>query len=152
MYTPTTPQRATSTPQPTRDQIIMMGAGAVALLASFMPWVSVSLGFVSGSGNAWQSGLPAWSSVLVAMAVAAAVAANAFLGIKLPTVGRFTASNLLIAGAVLGLALMVVRAIWLPSLAGVSIGLSFGFFIAIVASVAQVISAIRCRAAQQAAR
>ena len=152
MYTSTPPQRATSTPQPTRDQLIMMGAGALALISSFLPWVSVSLGFVSGSGNAWQSGLPAWTSVVVSAAVGGAVAANAFLGVKLPSVGRFTAANMLIAGAALALALMLVRAIFLPSVPGVSIGLSVGFFIAMIASLAQVVSAVRSRAAKQAAR
>src|SRR5579862_9145717 len=112
MYTQTPQQRATSTPQPTRDELIMMGAGAVAVIASFMPWISVSLGFVSGSANAWQSGLIAWASVLVSLAVAAAVAADTFLGTKL-NVGRFAASNLLIAGAALALALIVLRAILL---------------------------------------
>jgi len=151
MVTHTTPQRATGSPRPTRDQIIMMGAGALAFIASFMPWVSVSLGFVSGSGNAWQSGLLAWFSVLVSLAVAAAVAADAFLGIKLPRAGRFTAANLLVAGAVLALVLIVVRAIWLPSVPGVSIDLSVGFFIALAASIAQVAGAVRCRTAQRAA-
>jgi hypothetical protein len=152
MYTQTPQQRATSTPQPTRDQIIMMGAGAVALISSFMPWVSVSLGFIAGTGNAWQSGLPAWSSVLVSAAVAVAVAADVFLGIKLGRTGRYAPANLLIAGAALALGLIVARAIFLPSVSGVSIGLSFGFFIALVASLAQVIAAVRWRKAQQAAR
>jgi hypothetical protein len=128
----------------------MMGAGALAFIASFLPWVSVSLGFVSGSGNAWQSGLLAWASVLVCAAVAAIVAADTFLGIKLPSFGRFAARQLLIAGAVLALVLMIARAIWLPSIPGVSIGLGGGFFIAMIASLAQAVSSVRSYKAQQA--
>jgi hypothetical protein len=130
----------------------MMGAGGLALIASFLPWVSVSLGFVSGSGSAWLSGLPAWFSVLVCMAVAAAVAADVFLAGTLPALVRFITPSRLIAGAVLGLALIIVRAIWLPSIPGVSIGLGAGFFVALIASVAQVVSAARYRRTQQAAR
>jgi apolipoprotein N-acyltransferase len=84
MFTHTTRSSApTDSSPPTRDQLVTMGAGGLAFFASFLPWVSVSLGFVSGSGNAWQSGLLAWASVLVCMAVAAVVAADRFLGIKL---------------------------------------------------------------------
>jgi len=144
MFTDTTrPSAPTSSPPPTRDQLVMMGAGALIFIASFLPWVIVSFGFVSGSGNAWQSGLLAWASVLICMAVAAAAAADAFLGIKLRPLGRFAAGHLLIAGALLAPVLMIARAIWLPSIPGVSIGLGTGFFVAIAASLAQVISTIR---------
>jgi hypothetical protein len=86
------------------------------------------------------------------MAVAAAVAADVFLAGRLPALVRFITPSRLIAGAVLGLALMIVRAIWLPSIPGVSIGLGAGFFVALIASVAQVVSAARYRRTQQAAR
>jgi hypothetical protein len=144
MFTYTTrPSAPTSTPPPTRDQLVIMGAGALAFIASFLPWVKVSLGFVSGSGNAWQSGLLAWASVLVCAAVTAVVAADTFLGLKLRPLGRFAAGRLLIAGALLAVVLMVARAIWLPSIPGVSIGLGAGFFIAMAASLAQVVSTVR---------
>ena len=130
----------------------MMGAAALAFIASFLPWVSVSFGFISGSGNAWQSGLLAWASVLVCMAVGTAVAVGTLLGIKLPTLGRFAAGHLLIGGAVLAFALMVIRALWLPSIPGVSVGLGAGLFIALIASLAQVICAVRSCKAQQACR
>jgi hypothetical protein len=120
-----------------------MGAGGLAFIASFLPWISVSLGFVSGSGNAWQSGLLAWASVLVCVAVAAIVAADRFLGIKLRPLGPFATPPLLIAGSALALVLLIARAIWLPSIPGVSIGLSAGFFIGMAASLAQLISAVR---------
>ena len=144
MFTHTTqPSAPTSTSVPTRDQLLIMGAGALTFIASFLPWVSVSLGFVSGSGNAWQSGLLAWVSVLVCVAVAAVVAADTFLGIQLRPLGRFAAGQLLIAGAVLALVLMVARAIWLPSIPGVSIGLGAGFFTAVAASLTQVVFTVR---------
>ena len=128
----------------------MMGAGALTFIASFLPWVSVSLGFVSGSGNAWQSGLLAWAAVLVCVAVAAAVAADTFLGIQLPSPGRFAARHLLIAGAALVLILLIARAIWLPSIPGVSISLGAGFFIAMIAALAQLACAVRASKAQRA--
>ena len=150
MFTHTTPSStAASSSQPTRDQFVMMGAAVLAFIASFLPWVSVSLGFISGSGNAWQSRLLAWASVLVCIAVGTAVEVGTFLGIELPALGRFAARHLLIGGAVLALALMVLRAVWLPSIPGVSIGLGIGFFIALIASLAQVICAVRSSKAQQ---
>lgn len=153
MFTHTTQSSAqASTRQPTRDHFVMMGAGALAFIASFLPWVSVSLGFVSGSGNAWQSGLLAWASVLACAAVAAAVMADAFLGIKPPPLGGFAARHLLIAGAALALTLMIARAIWLPSIPGVNVSLGVGFFIAMVASAAQLVSAVRSAKTRQHAR
>ena len=144
----TQPSAQASAAQPTRDHVVMMGAGALAFIASFLPWVSVSLGFVSGSGNAWQSGLLAWASVLVCAAVAAAVAAGTFLGVTLPALGRFAPGQVLIAGATLALVLMFARAIWLPSIPGVSVGLGAGFFIAMVAAAAQLVGAVRSAKAQ----
>ena len=151
MFPQETPSKVPATsPPPTRDQMVMMGAGALAFIASFLPWISVSLGFVSGSGNAWQSGLLAWAAVLVCVAVAAAVAADTFLGIQLPSPGRFAARHLLIAGAALVLILLIARAIWLPSIPGVSISLGAGFFIAMIASLAQLACAVRASKARRA--
>jgi len=144
MFTHTTRSSAPTDSSPlTRDQLVTMGAGGLAFIASFLPWVSVSLGFVSGSGNAWQSGLLAWASVLVCMAVAAVVVADRFLGIKLRPLGRFATPPPLIAGAALALVLMIARAIWLPSIPGVNIGLGAGFFVGMAASLAQLISTVR---------
>lgn len=144
MFTHTTRSSVPTDSSPlTRDQLVTMGAGGLAFIASFLPWISVSLGFVSGSGNAWQAGLLAWASVLVCVAVAAVVAADRFLGIKLRSLGPFATPPLLIAGCALALVLLIARAIWLPSIPGVSIGLGAGFFIGMAASLAQLISAVR---------
>jgi hypothetical protein len=149
MLTQTTPPGSA---QPTRDQFVMMGAGGLAFLASFLPWVSVSLGFVSGSGNAWQSGLLAWAPVLVSAAVAAAAGAEVFLGVTLRGAGRVAGRHLLIAGAAGALILMLARAIWLPSMPGVSISLGAGFFLAMIAVLAQAVSAVRYSQARTGSR
>jgi hypothetical protein len=129
-----------------------MGAGGLAFIASFLPWVSVSLGFVSGSGDAWQSGLLAWGSVLICMAVSAVVVADRFLGINVRSLGHLVTPPVLIAGAALALVLMIARAIWLPSIPGVSISLGAGFFVGMTASLAQLISMVRYYKLPQAPR
>jgi hypothetical protein len=60
---------------------VVLGAGALAFVASFLPWYTASfavLGIKSSVGaNAWDAGFGAWFSMLALMAAAGVVLAGA---------------------------------------------------------------------------
>jgi hypothetical protein len=60
---------------------VVLGAGALAFVASFLPWYTASfavLGIKSSVGaNAWNAGFGAWFPMLAVMAAAGAVLAGA---------------------------------------------------------------------------
>ncbi|GAA1912099.1 hypothetical protein [Nocardioides hwasunensis] len=75
----------------------IIGAGVVALLASLMPYYTVSIKFMGvssgGSGNAWDGGFFGWFGALLALAGAGVLVAK-ILGVTLPVPVRLTVLGL----------------------------------------------------------
>lgn len=70
----------------------IVGAGVVALLASFMPYYTVSFGGFGGDSNAWE-GFFGWFGALCAFAGAAVLAAHLY-GVKMPVPVRLAVLGL----------------------------------------------------------
>jgi hypothetical protein len=131
-----------------RDWTIVV-AGALVLVASFLPWEAASAsalgGSYSASDSAWNAGFGAWFGSLLCAAAAAAVAAR-HLGYAVGI--RGIGPNLAAAGlAIGGTALMAIRLLTLPRSGGLGVlgtstggyGPSFGAFAAVALGVVQAI-------------
>jgi hypothetical protein len=126
-----------------RDWIIV-GSGAVVLVASFLPWESASDGGFSASDSAWNAGFAAWFGSLLAVAAAAAVLAR-HMG-QLREI-RGVGPNLAACGlAVAALVFLGLRLLTLPRGSGLSIygpsgsyGPSFGAFAGVAFAAVQVV-------------
>lgn len=102
-----------------------VGAGAVALINSFLPFLSVGDATFSISVNSWQSGFFAYASVLVLIAAAVVILLPHF-GVAVPNKGMIWLG---LAGAAV---LFTVLAL-LVNLGG-GVGPSIGWFIGLVAA------------------
>jgi hypothetical protein len=127
-----------------QDKMIV-GGGAVAFIAAFLPWYGYSgpLHLYSTSIMGWSAGFTAWlgTVLLVAAGVSLLLQRTGTSMPKLP-VGPAVA---VAGGAVVGLALILIRWVSLPrvraGLAG-SVGPKFGIFLAIVAGIVEVVGAV----------
>src|SRR5665213_4565786 len=125
--------------QVSRNDQAVVGAGALGLIFSFLPWYQASfngggLFHVSRSYNAWQGfGI---LGVLLLLAAAAAVAAQDFLGVKLPPMPM--GWNVIVAAAsALGTLLILLEWLIFDPLngahgAGLSQGLAWGGYIYLI--------------------
>jgi hypothetical protein len=131
-----------------RDWTIVV-AGALVLVASFLPWEAASASALgasySASDSAWNAGFGAWFGSLLCVAAAAAVAAR-HLGYAVGI--RGIGPNLAACGlAIGGTALMVIRLLTLPRSGGLGVlgtssggyGPSFGAFAGVALAVVQAI-------------
>ena len=118
---------------------IGLGAGLLAFIASFLPWFSLSAGFISISANAWSLGFLAWFPVLLMVAAAGVLLAQQ-LGVNMPSI-RPSWPLILFGVAVLSLLLILLRWVTMSSetdglaLAGVSYGAGFGLYVGLVAAI-----------------
>ncbi len=109
-------------------------AGALLLIASFLPWYRVDLGpFGDISRNGWQSPGAFWSmlAVFIGLAMAVAVGLKNFTDVALPDkpAGR-TWAEVYLGGGALALLLVVIKFI------AESSNLSYGFYIGFLATLA----------------
>jgi hypothetical protein len=117
-----------------------IGAGLLAFIVSFFPWISVDLGGlaeaagVDVSGSAWDAGFLAWFSVLLLLAVAVVVALPHF-GTEVPQ-----RSLMWLVGS--GLAFLFILLRWLTygSTYDAGWGLFVGLILALVSAVAGVLA------------
>jgi hypothetical protein len=130
---------------PRNDQVVL-GAGVLALIASFFPFYGLSvsaggLGSYSASINAWHSyGTVGVLLVIIATLVAAA---QVFSASSLPEVP--VSLNFVVAGAAaLGTLLIILRAFTYKTVSGVggSVGLKWGAYVLMVICVIQVAFAV----------
>jgi len=129
-----------------------IGGGALAFIASFLPWLTVSTDIdlpgieASYSGSAWSSGFAAWFSVL--LLVAAAVV------LVLPKLGTPVPNASMIWLGLAGAAVVLIILRWVTSyesVFGVSVGAGFGLFIGLLAALASAAGAfLTFRAAKSA--
>lgn len=107
-----------------------IGAGAAAFLFSFFPWITVSLGALSVSGSAWNSGFLAWFAVLLLIGAGAVVLAP-HLGRDVPN--RTTLWLGMSAGAAV---LILLRWVTFDAFIGAGVGLFLGLLAAIASTAA----------------
>ena len=128
-----------------RNDLGVMIAGAVALIASFLPFYGVSYkGNFSGLDYSWT----AWHSygvlgILLVLIAAVVIAVKTFAASSMPTlpVGLHVAAAAL---AALGTLLLILRAFTYPSASGPggSVGVKWGAYILFIAGIAEVVFAI----------
>ena len=115
------------------EKIILI-AGVVLLIASFLPWYSVDLGpFGSVSRNGWESPGALWSivPVFIGLAMAGVIALKTFTAVQLPNdVGGQSWARVHLAGGALALLFVVIKFL------NESSHLSFGFYLGLVAAAA----------------
>lgn len=114
------------------EKVILI-AGVVMLIASFLPWYRVSAFGVTFSANGWEAPNAIWSilAVFVGLAMSATVAAKTFTDVQLPAdIGGQSWDRIYLGGGALALLLVVLKFITESS------NLSFGFYIALLAALA----------------
>jgi hypothetical protein len=126
------------------NDLVLMGAGVLMLIDSFLPWYGASLLGISRSSSAWNSGFGAWFSVLLVMVVAGSVAGRVFGGRRMPVVANGAVSwNLICVGASV-LALIIILLRWVtypdaPSGSGISAGAKVGTYIGLIVAGVQAV-------------
>jgi hypothetical protein len=124
----------------TKAEWIGLGAGLLAFIASFLPWLSFSAlgGLFSGSANAWSLGFAAWFPLLLLLAGAGLMLAQQ-VGANVPAV-KPGWPLVLLGVAALSLIIILIR--WLTlgaddvlGGAGFSYGAGFGLYVGLVAAI-----------------
>jgi hypothetical protein len=112
---------------------VVIGAGGLAFIDSFLPWFHFSAGIFSVSWSAWGAGFLAWFSVLLLVAAGALVFATAMgqkvnlpVPLAVATMGAGTLATLLI----------LLRWVTVPGYTEVSFGLFIGLICAVAVGVA----------------
>lgn len=137
-----------------RDDLGVIGAGALALLFSFLPYYGLKYGagafHGSASVNAWHG--TALLGTLLVVAAAAVAALQAFSPATLPKTS-VSANFGVLALSVVGAVLVVIRSFTLPSGSGfgISYGIRWGGYLLILVCIAQAVFALlRFRASGEA--
>lgn len=134
---------------------VVVGAGLVAYIASFLPWYRADVSILgierSATANAWNAGIGAWLPVLL-LVVAGVVVLVSTTGVRLPT------SKSLITLGLSALAVIAILLRWMtfPDSAGqsrldmdnvevegllaVSSGAGVGLYIGLIAAIAAVVA------------
>ncbi len=113
---------------------LILVAGLVLLIASFLPWYRIDLGpFGDFTRNGWQSPGAFWSiiPVFIGVAMSAVVALKTFSDVELPSdIGGQSWARIHLGGGVLALLFLVIKFINENSF------LSFGFYLGFIAALA----------------
>lgn len=110
----------------TTAQKIGVGGGVLLLVASFLPWYSVSLGgFGSFSVKAWDAGFLAWGGVVAGIAGAVLLAMKA-MGTGNVQAGGFASEQIAMILGGASVVLIVLRLVTESS------AVSFGLFLGLV--------------------
>ncbi|MGI9033676.1 MAG: hypothetical protein ACR2HY_08355 [Acidimicrobiales bacterium] len=124
----------------TTAEIVIVAAGAVALLFSFFPWYT----YGSSHRSAWSSGLFPLATLVPILGVVmlVQVLVDKFSVVRLPSrVGDFTWEQIHLVAAI-GAAVIVFCFLLLDRSPA---GLGFGFYFAMLAAVALVVGAVMLR-------
>ena len=117
---------------------LVVGGGALMLIASFLPWYKVSFGLEelgiggSVSRNGWESPGALWSllAVLISVALAGSIVAVKFGNVKLPDLGTVTLGQAYLGGGGAVALCVIIKLI------NESSYMSFGFYLGIIAAAA----------------
>jgi len=128
-----------------RGDQLLVGGGALAFIASFLPYYGASGNVL---GHHYSASVSAWHSyatlgLLLIFAAAIIGALRVFAGTNLPTLP--IGVNLLVLGlAGLGTLLLILRAYTLPSASGFggSYGVMWGGYVLFIAAIAETVGAV----------
>ncbi|EIV94062.1 hypothetical protein [Frankia sp. QA3] len=126
------------------NDIGVIAPGLLMFIVSFLPWYSVSYSFF-GRGtkaheNGWGLGFNSWFPVLLVLAVAGLLAARLFANLRIPDVGPVSALWILPGVSAFATLLLLIRWIRFPDVpSGLDAGPSVGFYLALVAAIAQTV-------------
>lgn len=130
----------------TLDRVIAGGA-AVAFIAAFLPWYGVSVAGFSVTVSGWSAGFSAWAGALLLTAAGVLLVLRR-AGASVPSLGGAGPSVVVAGIAALGLLLVIVRWLSLPSYHGSAAGFNYnygaryGLFLALIAGIAMVAAAV----------
>ncbi|MPZ48256.1 MAG: hypothetical protein GEU75_02905 [Dehalococcoidia bacterium] len=117
---------------------LVAGGGILMLIASFLPWYRFSFSFegiggASISRNGWQDPATPWSllAVIIAVALAGSIIAVKFGNVKLPAIGNGVTWGMIYGGGAAVIVLLI-----LLTLISESSFLSYGFYLAAIATAA----------------
>lgn len=141
----TTQSKDPSLRQPVaRVDISIMASGALMFILSFFPWVGFNLGFADITADAWAVGFFAWLPVMLCAAVAAALGAHIFLGVKLPGAGQVGPRGLLGLVSAFAVVVLFIRMVTLIAQSGPdSGGTRWALYAAFATAVVQLVLAYR---------
>jgi hypothetical protein len=100
----------------------VLGAGLLVFIASFLPWYGVKIDHYSGTTSGWHSGFLAWFPILLSIAIAAAVAAQALGRARVPSVGPLQPALVLTIVSAFALLLIIIRWATLPDVPAILVG------------------------------
>jgi hypothetical protein len=123
-----------------RNDLAVMIAGFVAFIASFFPYVGVSVGPIDVSRNAWHG--YATLGLLLMFIAAILIAVTTFAGSSMP---KLPAGIHVIAAALaaLGTLLVILRAFTYDSgVPGIDISVKWGAYVVFIAGIAETVFAI----------
>ncbi len=110
---------------------VIVVAGALLLIASFLPWYRVSAFGFTASAHGWEAPNAIWSilAVFVGLAMAGAVVLKTFTDVQLPAdIGGQSWGRVYLGGGVLAVLLVVIKFIAENS------NLSYGFYVGLLAT------------------
>jgi hypothetical protein len=125
---------------PTPGEIVMLAAGGVALIASFLPFYSAPGGFGGDDLTTWDSGLfpVAWFIALFAVGAAVLVALQKFANMNFGAILGFTFTQILI---VLGLFSAIIGIGYLINDSGFY-DKGIGYWLLLLSGIAAVVGAV----------
>jgi hypothetical protein len=127
-------------PPVNRLDAAIIASGALIFIVSFLPWVGLNLGFADITADAWSVGFWAWFPVMLCLAVAAATAAHAFLGVKLPAAGQAGPRFLLGLVSAVAVVILFIRMVTLISESSPTAGgTRWGLYVAFILVAAQLV-------------
>ncbi|WP_235826229.1 hypothetical protein [Candidatus Frankia alpina] len=126
------------------NDIGVIASGAVMFIVGFLPWYSVSYSFFGRSTkvheNGWGLGFNSWFPVLLVLAVAGLLVARLFASLRIPDVGPVSALWILPGASAFASLLLLIRWIRFPDAPkGLDAGPSYGFYLALIAAIAQTV-------------
>ena len=125
-------------PELTRRQQLIGGASLVVLVATFLPWETFHFPEGPSHLDGWTTGLVGWGgSLLLAVAGEYLIVRRLEYRIWAPPFGD---SRLAAGLAVIGLALVIVRFVTLPTFASVGTSVGYGLWIALAAGIVQTVA------------
>jgi hypothetical protein len=112
---------------------VILVAGVVMFITSFLPWYSVDLGPLGDfTRNGWQSPGALWSilAALIGVGMAGIVAGASFAGMRMPELAPgMTWGRIFLAGGIASLVLVIIK--WINE----NDFLGFGFYIGFIAAI-----------------
>ncbi len=128
----------------TLDWVIVAGA-AIAFVTTFLPWYGATIGPHSASLNGWSAGFSAWAGALLLTGAGVLVALRRS-GASMSAVGPLGPSAFVVLVAALGLFLVIIRWLSLPTyhVAGIdaNVGARYGIYLAVIAGIVEVAASV----------